>query len=171
MTTTDMTTGGPIPSTFVVPETGEAVNTSDEEQMRLVAQQSPDVIGLMLETIDSWISEAQHARRYIGEYLIERMDQDATQTLHAGPYTMRVNGGSNETEVFDADKLDASLARMVASGVITEAAWEKAIRVKREVSKTGLNSLRALRNGDIDAAIEDATSMEMRPRRVSVKRA
>jgi hypothetical protein len=155
---------------FVNPETGEVIDVNDEAQMVETAQNAPDVLGLMLDTIDENIRAAQDIRAYIGGFVIERMDRDATQTLHAGSFTLTVNGSSDQYETFDADALHASLSALVADGVIGQAALDKAIRVKREVSKSGLNSLRALRNDQIDAAIVDASEIAARRRRVTVKR-
>lgn len=167
MTTNEIAT---IPSAFVNPQTGEVIDVSDPDALALAATQAPDVLAMMLSTIDEHIREAQDARAYIGQFLIDRMDTDATQTLHAGEYTLTVNGSSDEYETHDADALAASLATLVEAGIIGEAAAEKAIRTKREVAKTGLNSLRALRKPEIDAAIKAATMLATRRRRITVKR-
>jgi hypothetical protein len=160
-----------LPDTFVVPSTGEILDVSNAEQMAIVAASEPEVLGLMLETIDAHVRDAQDARAYVAGFLIDRMDRDATQTLHAGDYTLTVNGSSDEYETYDADALYASLSLLVGEGIITQAAADKAVKVKREASKSGLNSLRALRNDAIDAAVEAARGMAQRRRRVSVKRA
>jgi len=156
---------------FVNPETGEVIDVNDEAQMLATAQSAPEVLGLMLDTIDENIRAAQDIRAYIGGFLIERMDRDATQTLHAGAFSFTVNGSSDNYETHDGDALHASLSLLVAEDIITQAAMDKAIRVKREVSKSGVNSLRALRNDRIDAAIDDATQTAAKRRRITVKRA
>ena len=167
--TTDLTTTT-ITHQFVNPATGEVIDTTDADALTLAAQQSPEVVGLMLDTIDQHIRDAQDARAWIGQFLISRMDMDATQTLHAGEFTLTVNGSSDEYETYDADKFAERLSVMVANGVITQAAMDKVIRVKREVSKSGLNSLRALRNADVEQALIDCTEIAARRRRVTVKR-
>jgi hypothetical protein len=156
---------------FINPETGEVIDIDNAEQMTLTATQNPDVIGLMLDTLDQNIRNAQDVRAHIGEFIIERMDMDATQTLHAGAFSFTVNGSSDNYETYDADALHASLSLLVSEDIITQAAMDKAIRVKREASKSGLNSLRALRNDRIDAAIDAATQTAAKRRRVTVKRA
>lgn len=170
MTTNEITTDA-LPTRFVVPATGEVVNIGDADQMRVAATTAPEILGLMLDTIDDHIRQAQDVRAYVADFLVERMDSDATQTLHAGKFTLTVNGSSDEYETYDADDFSASLSLLVAEGIITQAAMDKAIRTKREVSKSGLNSLRALRNPSVDEAISAATQIATRRRRVTVKRA
>jgi len=169
MTTTDLTRTD-VPTQFVNPTTGEVIDISDAEQMTLAASQAPEMLGLMLDVIDENIRRAQDVRAHIGQYLIDRMDADATQTLHAGEFTLTVNGGSDEYETYDADALRAGLMRLVETGAISEAAVAKAVRVKYEASKSGLNSLRALRDEAIDAAIDAARQVAVRRRRVTIKR-
>jgi hypothetical protein len=156
---------------FINPDTGEVIDINDADQMTLTAAQNPDVIGLMLDTLDQNIRNAQDVRAYIGEFLIEKMDMDATQTMHAGAFSFTVNGSSDNYETYDGDALHASLSVLVAEDIITQAAMDKAIKVKREVSKSGVNSLRALRNFRIDVAIDDATQTAAKRRRITVKRA
>lgn len=168
--TTDLTTSAALPTQFVNPATGEVIDIGDVEQMSVAARQAPEMLGLMLDVIDENIRQAQDARSYIGQFLIERMDADATQTLHAGEYTLTVNGGSDEYETYDAEKLRDGMMKLAAAGVISEAAVEKAVRVKYEASKSGLNSLRALRDAAIDAAIDASREIAVRRRRVTVKR-
>ena len=78
-------------------------------------------------------------------------------------------GGSDTQTVYDADALHDALIGLVAEGVLSDAAVAKAIRVKREASASGINSLRALHNQGVDAAIEHAAEVKAKPRRVTVK--
>lgn len=167
----DLTTSAALPTQFVNPTTGEVIDIGDVEQMSVAARQAPEMLGLMLDVIDENIRQAQDVRAYIGQFLIDRMDADATQTLHAGEFTLTMNGGSDEYETYDADALRAALEAMAETGQIHPNAVEKTIRTKYEVSKSGLNSLRALRDDAIDAAIDATRSVLMRRRRVTVKRA
>lgn len=152
-------------------ETGEVLDLHDAEQMTLAAREHPEALADFLDHLDAAIREAQSIREEVASYLVERMDKDATQTLHAGRYTVTVNGSSDEYEKHDAEKIRAGLLGLVATGVLSEAALEKAVRTKYEASKAGLKSLAALRNEDVDAIIQDATEIAIRKRRATVKRA
>lgn len=167
---TDITTTN-LPTQFVHPGTGEVIDIGDAEAMERAATDAPDLLALMLETIDQHMAAAQDARAYVAEFLMERMDRDATQTLHAGDYTLTVNGSSDTYESYDAEALRAGLAALVVAGVLSDAAITKAVRTKYEASKSGINSLRALRDEQVDAAIDAATTQAVRRRRVTVKRA
>lgn len=155
---------------LVIPSTGEMVDITDPDAMALVATTQPEALAELLEAVDESIKIAQENRAWIAGFLIDRMDHDATQTLHAGDYTVGVNGSSDEYETYDAEELRTGLAALVAEGVLSDSGSNKAIRVKYEVSKSGLNSLRALRDDRIDSVISQASSMAIRRRRLSVKR-
>lgn len=167
---TDITTSGHDFGTFVVPDTGEVLDLTSEEALVDLARDRPEVLALVLDTVDDAIRTAQANRAWIAEFLLDRMDRDATQTLHAGRFVVTVNGGSDEVETFDVDELRHGLERLVESGTISAEAAERAVRAKFEVSKAGLNKLRARGSADIDAAIAAASSITTRRRRVSVKR-
>lgn len=167
MATHELETLHPVP---VNRETGEVLDLNDEGQMSLAAREQPEVIAEFLDHLDAAIREAQAIREHAASFLVERMDKDATQTLHAGRYTVTVNGSSDEYEKFDAEKIRGGLLGLVASGVISEAAVEKAVRVKYEASKAGLKSLAALRNDDVDAIVDDAREVAIRKRRATIKR-
>lgn len=169
--TADITLKNGNPNLYVVPDTGEVLDTSDTAAMALAAKEQPQSLAGLMETIDEHIRLAQEARAYIAEFLIERMDQDATQTLHAGDFTLTVNGSSDEYETFDAEELRAGLQRLVDEGVLSAAGADKAVRVKYEASKSGINSLRALRDDAIERVLDASRQTATRRRRVSVKRA
>lgn len=167
---TDITTTGSDWAAYVVPDTGEVLDLASEASLLELAADRPDVLALVLESIDEAIRTAQDNRAWLAGFLLERMDRDATQTLHAGRYVVTVNGGSDEVETFDVDELRHGLERLVAAGTISAEAADRAVRAKYEVSKAGLNKLRARGLADIDAEIAKASSMAPRRRRVSVKR-
>lgn len=166
MSTTNITS-----TDLVVRETGEVFDIADDAQMEIAAREHPEAIADFLDRLDDAIRQAQAIRTEVAAHLVRRMDKDATQTLHAGNFTVTVNGSSDEYEKFDADKIRAGLLGLVAQGVISEAAVDKAVRVKYEASKAGLKSLAALRDDAIDAVIESAREVAIRPRRATVKRA
>lgn len=155
---------------IVVPSTGEVINIEDREQMEMAAAKYPEALAELLDVVDNAIRTAQDNRAYIAGFLMDRMDHDATQTLHAGDYTITVNGSSDEYESYDVDELRHGLQKMVDDGALSESGASKAVRVKYEVSKSGINSLRALRDEKIDQIIDRATSIAIRRRRVTIKR-
>ena len=112
--------------------------------------------------------EAQSERARLSQYLIARMDRDATQTLRVGKYVVKVNGSSDEYEDYDADALLEELADLRAEAVISPAAIDKAIKTSFRVSKSGVKSLLALRNEAVTAAVEKSKVVKRRVRRVTV---
>lgn len=166
MSTTNITS-----TDLVVRSTGEVLDVFDAAQMEMVAREHPEAIADFLDRLDDAIRQAQAIRGEVATHLVRRMDKDATQTLHAGEFTITVNGSSDEYEKFDADKIRDGLLALVAQGVISDAAVDKAVRVKYEASKAGLKSLAALRDPAIDQIIDDAREVAIRPRRATVKRA
>lgn len=167
---TEITTTAQDWGAFVVPETGEVLDLNSEAVLLELAQDRPDVLALVLDSLDDAIRTAQSNRAWLAEFILGRMDRDATQTLHAGRFVVTVNGGSDEVETFDVDELRHGLERLVDAGTISAEAAERAVRPKYEVSKAGLNKLRARGLAEIDAAIAAASTMTTRRRRVSVKR-
>jgi hypothetical protein len=154
---------------FAVPSTGEALNIYDPAEVSALAANRPEIVAEILEVMDEAIRTAQDNRAWIGQFLTEVMDKNATQTLHAGQYTVTISGASDEIEAFDPKALEAALAPLVEAGIIGTVAVEKTIRRKPEVSKTGINALRALRNPEVEAAIDAARSVRLTRRRVTVK--
>ena len=149
--------------------TGEVYDLDSVEQMTLIARDKPELIAAYIRRLDDAKRNVESLRAELGAYLVDRMDSDATQTLHAGGMTITVSGGSDEVVEYDGDALRSALLGLVAEGVLSQAAVEKAIRVKVEASKSGVNSLRALRDERVDAAIGHAESTRNRPRRVTIK--
>lgn len=156
---------------IVRPETGEVLTTlGDKDEMRELAQIEPEIIAAYIADIDDQRSQLDAARFTAQAYLVERLDLDATQTLHAGPYKIEVNGSSDEVEAYDGGALREALAPFVSAGTISDAAASHAVTVKLVAAKSGINKLRALRNDDIDAAIAATMSVSIRPRRVKISR-
>lgn len=151
--------------------TGELVSLADatDDQLALAARETPEQLVDALRLIDEQRRTLDAFRADLSTYLIRRMDADATQTLHTDAGTITINGSTDEVEEFNADVLLSALEGLVSEGVLSEAAVEKAIRTKREASKSGINSLRALHKPEVDAALEHAVSTRWRPRRVTVK--
>lgn len=160
----------PATSGIVIHATGEVVGLDDTAGLERVAREHPDVLAAYIAYLDDAKRDLDGLRSDLGAFLIARMDADATQTLHTDTATITVNGSSDTVEEYDAEKLHGALLGLVSEGVLSEAAVEKAIRTKREVSKSGINSLRALHKAEVDAAIDHATSERTRPRRITVKR-
>lgn len=159
----DPTTPGIVDQT-----TGEVIPL-EPDALSIAARENPDALAAYIRMLDEAKRELDALRAEIGQHLIDRMDADATQTLHTESCTITVNGGSDEVTEYDAEKLHSALAGLVAEGVLSELAVAKAVKVKREVSKSGLNSLRALNHDGINAAIYHAEETRTRPRRVTVK--
>lgn len=153
---------------FNDPTTGEVFFTSDVESMEQLANEKPELIAEWIDSIDEQVREVQAERARLSQYLIARMDSDATQTLHAGKYVVKVNGASDEYEDYDADALLEELADLRAEAVISPAAIDKAVKTSFRVSKTGVKSLLALRNEAVTAAVEKSKVVKRRVRRVTV---
>lgn len=156
--------------TIVDKATGEVVSVADHEAMQMVAATKPHLIAELIGYIDESVRVANDTRSLLGEYLIERMDKDATQTLNDGDYKITVNGSSDDYETFDAQTLRSNLVRLVADGVLSDSAVDKAIRVKYEASKSGINSLSALRDDAVNAAIESSKTIAVKKRRITIKK-
>jgi hypothetical protein len=150
-------------------ETGEFLDIDNVEQMQLVARDHPEILAAYIAHLDDTKRNIDLIRVEAGRYLVERMDADATQTLRVEGHTVTINGGSDEIVEYDATLLHSALSGLVAEGVLSEAGCAKALRVKYEVSKSGINSLQALRDDRVDAAITHAETIKTRPRRVTIK--
>ena len=150
------------------PETGEVFLVSDVESLEEIAAQRPELLALWIDGLDDTRRAIESKRAKLSQYLIARMDSDATQTLHAGKYVVKCNGSSDEYEDYDADALLEELADLRAQAVISPAAIDKAVKTSFRVSKSGVKSLLALRNDAVTAAVEKSKVVKRRVRRVTV---
>ena len=150
------------------PATGEVFFTSDVESMEKLANEKPELLAEWIDSIDEQRKCIDSQRQMLSKYLIARMDRDATQTLRVGRYVVKCNGSSDEYEDYDADAMLEELADLRAQAVISPAAIDRAIKTSFRVSKSGVKALLALRNPDVDAAVEKAKVVKTRIRRVTV---
>ena len=150
------------------PETGEVFLVSDVESLEEIAAQRPELLALWIDGLDDTRRAIESKRAKLSQYLIARMDSDATQTLHAGKYVVKCNGSIDEYEDYDADALLEELADLRAQAVISPAAIDKAVKTSFRVSKSGVKSLLALRNDAVTAAVEKSKVVKRRVRRVTV---
>ena len=80
-------------SETISPATGEVIPLDDPTEMARIARETPDTLAAYVRYLDDHRRDIDAHRAEVGRYLIERMDTDATQTLHAGSLTVTINGG------------------------------------------------------------------------------
>jgi hypothetical protein len=149
----------PAPAPIVIhPATGEVVPLDGPT----------DMLASFLASTRELEGALREAKRAVSAELHARMDAEASWTLHVRSYT--ITGESPNRIEYDADKLHARLAELVADDLLAPRAAEQAVEVvtTRKARARGINQLLKL-GGAVADAIKTCQVPVERDRRISVK--
>lgn len=137
----------------------------------VVALDAPtDHLGEWLDNVRDFEGAIREQKAAVTAELLRRMDNEATWTVHAGPF--KLTGRSPEPEtVYDAARLRAVLEQLVADDLISERAMNEACEpiVELKPRKAGIAKLLKL-GGAVRRLIEQCAEDREPTRYVRVQR-
>lgn len=117
-------------SEVVLPSTGELVDLSEMATDEIAGQ--VDYYGQISQTIGRF-------RRAATDELATRLDYETKQTFDAGDWKISINAPTEKR--WDVDRLADTLDKFVETGVISQAAASRCLRVKTEVAAREVEKL------------------------------
>ena len=145
-------------SSVVIPLTGEVVD---------LASAGTDDLADAIDRIRDLESQLRAAKRQLADEAITRMDRHVCWTLAGKDW--KLSAPSPGRVEWDAEKVAATLARMVVDGRVPREAAELAVVVEPKVKAAGLNTL--LKRPDLKDELEACGHVSDAPRNVKVSRA
>jgi len=151
----------------LVPRPTQAINPATGEVHALDAPSTE--LAESLNALKQWEAQARDFKRLVSRELHERMDRDASWTIHAPG--IEVRGESPGRVEYDPELLPLALAELVEAGYISEdAAREACEQVTTYKPKVrGINQLRKLGGAVTERIDECATPVDPERRRITVK--
>lgn len=148
-TTSELALATPAENEILDPRTGELIDLDEATEETLAS------FRLWIQELEE---QAKAAKRAIDAAIHRRMDRDASWTRQAGGEFKLVGRSPGAEPDYNVDQLVAALAGLVRAGKISPEAARAAApeETKRKVSKAGVKALRALRDPEIDEALDNA---------------
>lgn len=141
----------------VIPLTGEALD---------LAAAGTDDLADAIDTIRDLESQLRAAKRMLADEAIARMDRAVCWTLAGEDW--KLSAPSPGRVEWDAERVAATLARMVVDGRVPREAAELAVVVEPKVKQAGLNAL--LKRPDLRDELEACGHVSDAPRNVKLTR-
>lgn len=146
----------------------EVLNPATGELLDLKSA-SGVALGEGLEAVRDFEARLRETKSAISEELHERMDANASWTLHTPDFDLR--GESPDRTDYDTDKLINALDELCEQGYVSRAAYEAAVKeeVTYKPQRRGIQALLKL-GGEVAERILSCQVPVERPRRVSIAR-
>lgn len=141
----------------VIPLTGEALD---------LAAAGTDDLADAIDTIRDLESQLRAAKRMLADEAIARMDRAVCWTLAGEDW--KLSAPSPGRVEWDAERVAATLARMVVDGRVPREAAEQAVVVEPKVKQAGLQKL--LKRPDLRDELEACSHPSDAPRNVKLTR-
>lgn len=122
---------------IIDPDTGEAFE---------VAKAPAETIAAVLRELQGYIVDLSQRKRWLGEFMLARMDAAASWTVHARSVKVTAKSPQADTIQWDAEKLIVILDELEAEGLITKEAALRAVspRVEFVTHAAGIKALEKL---------------------------